>query len=162
MKYRPIMAASGYVLSKDRKKVLMLHRNKRDNDDSIGKWIGIGGKMSSAEDIVSCMKREALEEAGIECTSMRLRGTINWTGFGPKAEDWFGFIFLIEEFTGEMFTSNPEGTLEWIPVEEIYQLPLWEGDHHFLPLVFDDDQRIFHGYMSYNQEKMTSWSYERI
>ncbi|MBM3201296.1 MAG: 8-oxo-dGTP diphosphatase [Chlamydiae bacterium] len=161
MKYRPIMAASGYVLSKDKTSVLMLHRNAREDDDSLGKWIGIGGKMAKNEDILTCMKREAHEEAGIICTKMRLKGTINWTGFGPKSEDWFGFIFLIEEYEGEPFTSNHEGTLKWIALTDLYQLPLWEGDHYFLPLLFDSDERVFHGHMSYEQGKMTSWTYHR-
>jgi 8-oxo-dGTP diphosphatase len=156
------MAASGYVLSKDRQSVLMLHRNKKEDDHSEGKWLGLGGKMSPEEDIVSCLRREVMEEAGIECVSMRLRGTINWTGFGPRAEDWFGFMFLIEEFSGEPFTSNSEGTLEWIPLQDIYKLPLWEGDHYFLPLIFDEDPRVFHGSMPYHQGKLVSWTYQRI
>ncbi len=29
------------------------------------------------------------------------------------------------------------------------QVPMWEGDRHFLPLVFDGDTRPFHGVMPY-------------
>ena len=39
------------------------------------------------------MRREIREEAGIECESMQLRGTLNWPGFGKHGEDWLGFIF---------------------------------------------------------------------
>jgi 8-oxo-dGTP diphosphatase len=162
MKYQPIMATHGYVLSKDRKKVLLLHRDKKENDDHLGKWIGLGGKMIPEENIVTCMKREIREEAGIECLNMKLRGTINWTGFGAKGEDWFGFIFLIDEFSGVPFKSNPEGTVDWIDIKEMYSLPLWEGDRYFLPLVFDEDPRIFYGYMPYYEGNPLSWSFERI
>ncbi|MDX1920652.1 MAG: 8-oxo-dGTP diphosphatase [Candidatus Caenarcaniphilales bacterium] len=162
MKYQPIMAASGYVLSQDKKQVLMLHRNARESDDSLGKWMGIGGKMAADEDIVTCLKREALEEAGIICTKFRLRGTINWTGFGPRAENWFGFLFLIEEYSGLIKTSNPEGTLHWVPTEEIYSLNLWKGDLHFLPLLFDEDPRVFHAHMAYDQDEVALWRFERI
>ena len=41
-------------------------------------------------------------------------------------------------------------------------LPLWDGDRHFLPLVFDDDPRVFHGVMPYAGGRALSWSYCRI
>ena len=79
--------------------------------------------------------------AGIHATEMTLRGTINWTGFGPNGEDWLGFVFLITAFEGEPFAENEEGTLDWHPVDSILDLPMWEGDRYFLPLVFDGDPR---------------------
>ncbi|MHC4886838.1 MAG: 7,8-dihydro-8-oxoguanine triphosphatase, partial [Planctomycetota bacterium] len=41
-------------------------------------------------------------------------------------------------------------------------LPMWEGDRHFLPLIFDDDARVFHGHMPYDNEEPLSWSYTRL
>ena len=61
----------------------------------------MGGKLEPTEDVVACMKREIREEAGIECESLRLVGTISWPGFGANGEDWLGFIFRIDRFTGE-------------------------------------------------------------
>ena len=113
MPYTPILGSLGYVLSPDRDRVLLVHRNARADDQHLGKYNGLGGKMEPGEDIVGCMRRELLEEAGITATAMTLRGTINWTGFGPHGEDWLGFIFLITGFDGEPFTSNEEGTLDW-------------------------------------------------
>ena len=52
--------------------------------------------------------------------------------------------------------------LEWVPVDRILDLPLWDGDRHFLPLVFDGDTRAFHGVMPYRDGRMQSWSYSRI
>ena len=40
--------------------------------------------------MVAGVRRELREEAGIEATSLRLRGTISWPGFGAGGEDWFG------------------------------------------------------------------------
>jgi len=112
--------------------------------------------------VVSCMRREIREEAGIECGAMRLRGTISWPGFGKAGEDWLGFVFVIDQWSGTPLESNSEGTLEWVPVERITALPLWEGDRHFLPLVFDDDPRAFHGVMPYRDGRMQSWACSRI
>jgi 8-oxo-dGTP diphosphatase len=161
MPYTPIVGTLGYVLSPDRKNVLLVHRVARQHDHHLGKCNGLGGKMEPDEDIATCMKREIREEAGIECLQMLLRGTINWTGFGPNGEDWLGFIFCIEKFSGEPFKENVEGRLEWVPVDKIYELPMWKGDRHFLPLIFDEDPRIFHGYMPYKNDEPQSWSYIR-
>ena len=42
------------------------------------------GKMLAEEDIYQCLVREIHEEANIVCEKAVLRGTINWTGFGPQ------------------------------------------------------------------------------
>ena len=99
MTYRPILGALGFVVSPDRKKTLLVHRNARKEDDHYNKYNGLGGKMLPGEDIVSCIKREIMEEAGLICKTILLRGTINWTGFGPNGEDWLGFIFRIALMT---------------------------------------------------------------
>ncbi|HEY4293961.1 8-oxo-dGTP diphosphatase [Luteibacter sp.] len=162
MPYTPIVATLGYVLSPDGKSVLMIHRNARQDDMHLGKYNGLGGKMEPGEDIASCMRREIREEAGIECLEMSLRGTLNWPGFGKHGEDWLGFIFVVTRFEGAPLTSNHEGALEWVPVEALDSLPMWEGDRHFLQLVFDTDPRPFHGVMPYKDGRMVSWNVTRL
>lgn len=159
MPYQPIIGTLGYICHED--KVLMVHRNKRSTDDHLGKYNGLGGKMESEEDVVACMKREIFEESGLTCNNCELRGTINWTGFGPKEQNWLGFIFLVTSFSGEVKKTNEEGKLVWVPRSELSSLPMWEGDKHFLPLVFDESPKIFHGYMAYNKDKVKSWQYTR-
>jgi len=77
MPYTPILATLGYVLSPDRKRVLMIHRNMREGDHHLGKYNGLGGKLEANEDVVAGMRREIMEEAGIDCLAMDLRGTIS-------------------------------------------------------------------------------------
>jgi 8-oxo-dGTP diphosphatase len=161
MRYTPIVGTLGYILNSDKTKVLLVHRNARPDDDQIGKYNGLGGKMAMNEDVATCMKREIHEEAGIEVVKMSLRGTINWTGFGPKNENWLGFVFIIEEFTGTPNAKSPEGDLEWVEIAKIDSLPMWAGDRHFLPLVFDKDSRPFHGYMPYNGDTPLEWIFHR-
>ena len=162
MNYRPIVATLGYILSPDRAETLLIHRNARSDDEHLGKYNGLGGKMHPDEDVVSCMRREIREEAGIEVEEMTLRGTINWTGFGKNGEDWLGFIFLVTRFSGTPLECNPEGELVWHPVASIGDLPMWAGDANFLPLVFDDDPRAFHGYMPYDGDQPLGWDYVRL
>ena len=109
MPYTPIVATLGYMLDRKNQRVLMIHRNIRIGDHHIGKYNGLGGKLEPREDIVSGMKREIHEEAGVEVTSLRLRGSVNWPGFGKHGEDWLGFIFIIDGWRGEPLTENNEG-----------------------------------------------------
>src|SRR6185437_9931598 len=112
MPYTPIVATLGYVLSPDRREVLMIHRNARPDDQHLGKYNGLGGKMEPDEDIATCMRREILEEAGI----------------AKHGEDWLGFSFVIDRYSGTPLASNPEGTLEWVALDRLMELPMWEGD----------------------------------
>jgi 8-oxo-dGTP diphosphatase len=164
MPYTPVLATLGYVLSPDGKSVLLIHRNTRPDDHAYGKYNGLGGKLDAEEDVADGMRREIREEAGIEATRLVLRGTISWPGFGKRGEDWFAFVFVIPEWTGTPLTGNHEGTLEWVPLEALlsFSLNLWPGDHHFLPLVFDDDPTPFHGAMPYANGRPVRWSYTRL
>lgn len=162
MPYTPIIGTLGYILSPDRTRVLMVHRNARADDEHLGKYNGLGGKLEADEDVLAGMCREIREEAGIDCTELQLRGTVSWPGFGKHGEDWLGFVFLITAFTGQPARDNPEGTLEWVALDALDALPMWEGDRHFLPLVFDDDPRPFHGVMPYRNGRPVRWQVSRV
>lgn len=159
--YTPILATLGYVLSEDRQRVLMVHRS-RAGDEHLGKWNGLGGKLEADEDVYSCLCRELREEANIEVTAARLRGTISWPGFGSggpgQESNWFGFIFVVDAFSGAPPQRNEDGPLAWQPIDRLDELPMWDGDRHWLPLVFGDGP-VFHGVMTYADGAPTSWSY---
>jgi 8-oxo-dGTP diphosphatase len=156
---KPILATLAYVIHPDGQQVLMIHRNTRPDDLHAGKFNGIGGKLQRDEDVVACLRREILEEAGITVHKPVLKGTISWPGFGKNGEDWFGFIFLIKEWSGATGAGNQEGTLHWIKISDLLaaQIALWPGDKLFLPLVFSPDVRIFHGVMPYQDGVPTGW-----
>jgi 8-oxo-dGTP diphosphatase len=162
MSYTPILATLAYILSPDGKRVLLVHRNRRPDDPHYGKYNGLGGKLDAGEDVVACIRREIREEAGLECDVLVLRGTISWPGFGKQGEDWFGFVFRVDRWHGTPNADNPEGTLVWIELDRVLDLPLWEGDRFFLPLVFDQTDRQFHGVMPYRDGRPLSWNYSLL
>lgn len=162
MPYTPILATLGYILSPDGRQVLLVHRNRRPGDPHLGKYNGLGGKLDRGEDVVACLRREIREEAGLECEQLQLRGTISWPGFGKQGEDWFGFIFRVDRWAGEARKENAEGTLEWVALDRLLELPLWEGDRYFLPLVFEQTEKQFHGVMPYRDGKPLSWTYSLV
>ena len=158
--YTPIVGTLGYLLSDDGERLLLVHRS-RDGDVHAGKWNGLGGKLEADEDVYSCLCRELREEAGIEVTSARLRGTVSWPGFGPDGEDWLGFIFVVDAFTGELPERNEDGPLAWHRIDELESLPMWPGDRFWLPMVFDDGP-AFHGVMPYENGEPVSWNCTRV
>jgi 8-oxo-dGTP diphosphatase len=173
--YTPVVGSLAYVLDRTNDEVLLIRRDARPDDEHFGKMNGLGGKLEAGESVAGNVRRELFEEARIELTSMSLRGTISWPGFGSTGEDWLGFIFLVDGFVGTPPATNEEGTLEWVPrtrlldacsddeaVRAAADLPMWEGDRWFVPLVFDDDPRAFHGVMPYHQGRPTEWTVERL
>lgn len=162
MPYTPILATLGYVFSPDGRRVLLVHRTARPNDPHLGKYNGLGGKLEPGEDVAAGMRRELREEAGIECDELQLAGTVSWPGFGKHGEDWFGFLFRVVKWHGTPLTDNPEGPLSWVEIEKVFDLPLWEGDRHFLPLVFDFSCPPFHGFMPYNNGSPTAWTFSTV
>jgi 8-oxo-dGTP diphosphatase len=172
--YAPILGTLGYLWRREDDTVLLVHRIARAHDEQFGKYNGLGGKVERDEGVAAGMRREIREEADVEVTSMRLRGTISWPGFGPNGEDWLGFVFLVDAWDGTPPEDNAEGTLSWVPRERLLQacaddpstreaaeLPMWDGDRWFLPLVFDDDPQAFHAVMPYENGRPTGWTVER-
>ncbi len=158
-RYAPTLTVLAYVVRDT--EVLLCHRIARTDDEQHGKWNGLGGKMERFESPLEAVRREVREEAGLELTEVTLRGTLNWPGFGRDGADVFGFVFLVTGFTGEPPASNVEGTLAWQPLDALAELPMWAGDRHFLPLVFDADLRPFHALIPYADGVPTGFSVSR-
>ena len=175
MRFTPTVGTLAYLWDRDTDRVLMISRDARPDDDHFGKMNGLGGKVEPDEGVVASLRRELLEETGLDLGEIELRGTITWTNFGPKREQWLGFVFLVRSWTGAVPDANDEGTLHWVERSRLLAacnadpdvrasagLSMWAGDRYFVPLVFDDDPRAFHGTMPYDADVPLSWSYERI
>lgn len=172
MRFLPVVGTLAYLWDRTLDQVLIIRRDARVDDDHYGKVNGLGGKVEVDEDVASSAQREILEESGLVTTAMSLRGTVTFSDFGPKREQWLVFVFLATSWTGNQLTSNEEGSLEWVEREVLLDAclggdaavtyPMWPGDKNFLPLVFDDDLRSFHGTMPYDADVPLDWSYTRL
>lgn len=123
---------------RDGSKILLLHRNKKENDIHTGKYNGLGGKFEAGETPEACARREIYEESGLVAEELDLRGFITFPKFA-HGEDWYVFVFLINRFYGRLIDS-PEGTLEWVEIEDLAKLNFWEGDYIFLPWLFEPER----------------------
>lgn len=111
---------------------LMLHRTKKKNDVNEDKWIGVGGHFEYGESPDECLLREVKEETGLTLLSYSFRGII--TFLCDDYEPEYMCLYTADAYTGELTSCN-EGTLEWIPLNRIETLNLWEGDKIFFRLL---------------------------
>jgi 8-oxo-dGTP diphosphatase len=168
--FTPLVGTLVYVWDHDTDRILLIRRNARGDDDHFGKVNGLGGKVDPDESVLQGLRRELFEEAQAAMVTGRFRGTITWTNFGPKREQWLAFVFVVDRHDGEITMTNHEGDLEWTPRTALLAacespdptLPMWPGDRHFVPLVFDDDPRPFWGTMPYDGEDVLRWTFERF
>ena len=113
-------------------KYLMLHRVSKKNDLNHDKWVGIGGKFEDKESPEECNLREVFEETGLTLKSSRYCGIVTFVS--DKWETEYMHIFHSDDFSGDIKECD-EGVLEWVEIEKIYSLPIWEGDKIFLRLI---------------------------
>ena len=124
---------------------LMLHRVTKQNDLNGGKWIGVGGRFEAGESPEDCLQREVREETGWSLRSWRFRGIVTFL-YGDVTE--YMHLFTSDDFITEQgraardsggcaipVPACDEGVLEWVPVKQVPNLELWEGDRIFLRLL---------------------------
>lgn len=133
--------------------VLMMHRNRRENDLHHGKWNGLGGKFQPGESPEECVIREVHEESGLLLQRPLLRGVLTWPLFDGK-EDWMAFVFTGTDYSGRLADQHREGELAWIPESEVLSRPLWEGDRVFLRWLLEG--RFFSGKFVYSDGRLVS------
>ncbi len=111
---------------------LMMHRTKKKADENAGKWIGLGGHLLEDETPEECVRREVREEAGLELRNLRLRGILTFI-----LPDWGNELTFLYSAEAEdrPLPECAEGELRWVPKDRVPDLPLWEGDRAFPPLL---------------------------
>ncbi|MBR0169712.1 MAG: 8-oxo-dGTP diphosphatase [Bacteroidales bacterium] len=138
----------------DGTRYLMLHRVKKENDASHGKWIGVGGKCEADESPDECMLREVKEETGLEITRWHYRGIVTFISNTWPNE--YMHLFTASEWQGHIDMDCNEGDLAWIAKDKLMDLKLWEGDRIFLRLLLDESTPFFSLKLIYVQDEMTT------
>ena len=116
--------------------LLMLHRNKKKNDENAEKYIGLGGHFEEGETPEECMLREIYEESGLTLTDYRYRGIVCFHSDIYDDEEMHLFTATVPPL--ESIPGCSEGTLILVTKEKLFSLNMWEGDRIFLNLLFSD------------------------
>ena len=127
-----------YIIKEE--KVLLLYRNKKENDANEGKWIGVGGKLEKGETPEECMKREVYEETGLKVTKYHHHGIVRFVS--EMWDDEEMNLYSVTGYEGEINPSCDEGRLEWIDTGKVFDLPMWEGDKYFLKPLLEGRDKI--------------------
>jgi 8-oxo-dGTP diphosphatase len=99
-----------------------------------GKWNGLGGKLTVGETPLGCVRREVMEESGLDVPAPEFHGTLYFRFGDDPLRDWLVHVYSTTEFRGEPKPSE-EGELRWFPLRDIPYEGMWEDDRHWLPLV---------------------------
>lgn len=97
-----------------------------------GKYNGIGGHLESHESVLEGALRELKEETGIEGVGLWLCAQIMVTVNDQQGVALFVFKGEVEDVP---LTDSIEGTLEWVDMIELGELPLVEDLKVILPKV---------------------------
>ncbi len=111
---------------------LMLHRTVKKNDVNKDKWIGVGGHFEEDESPEECLLREVKEETGYTLTSYCYRGIVTFISGNGVTE--YMSLFTADGFEGEPVPCD-EGQLEWVDIDKVEELNIWEGDKIFFRLL---------------------------
>lgn len=134
-------------------KVLMLFRDKKLVDLNKGKWIGVGGHIENNETPIEAIKREVKEETSLIVNDCNKVAKIT---FFFKDDVEVMHVFTCFDFDGDVDYNCSEGTLKWIPLDELFSINLWEGDRLFLKPIFEN-KPYFEMHMHYDGDKLTEF-----
>jgi 8-oxo-dGTP diphosphatase len=105
-----------------------------------------GGKINEGETPTECIIREFKEEAGIELINPTLKGISYW----KNKDEGIIFIYVADEYRGELLNESIEGKIEWIKIDDIGNVKQFDMNEKFSKYIFEDG--LFEGKFILNED----------
>ena len=147
-----INTVSIYLFKED--EILLLFRDKKENDINHNKYIGVGGHIEEGETPLEAIVREVKEETNYDVINPTLRAVVIFH-FGEDIERMY--LYTSSSFSNIELPCN-EGTLRWVKIKDIPTLPMWEGDQYFLNKILNNEP-YFEIEEYYDGDKLISYKY---
>ena len=98
-----------------------------------GRYNGVGGHIEQGEDILASARRELFEETGVSLPGLWLCGIVT---IDTQTNPGVGVFVFKGEYQECAPVFSNEGTLKWIELSEIYNIPLVPDLPLLLPKIF--------------------------
>jgi 8-oxo-dGTP diphosphatase len=110
---------------------------KRAIPPYLGKWVMPGGKIDLGEPITAALKREVMEEVGLE---VHVEGLVDIFEIVPSNEHWEHYVilyYLASAKSGDLDPNKEEiSEVVWVDEEALGRLDVPDGTRHILKKVF--------------------------
>ncbi|QDP41238.1 NUDIX hydrolase [Radiobacillus deserti] len=126
------------ILLKD-KHILMIKKPRRG-------WYAMpGGKMELGESVKEAVTREFQEETGLLLEEPQLSGVYTYIIQNDEEieMEWMMFAFSAKDYTKDLVSESEEGELEWIPISDVLDKPMAEGDRLIIKHAIERDEIMY-------------------
>jgi len=121
---RPELSVGGVAVSEGR--VLVIRRGHPPGE---GTWSFPGGRVEGGEDLASALRREMVEETGLEVEPRELLG---WAELIGDTSHHVVLDFLVSVTGGQARPGDDAAEVRWVTLEELFGLPLAPGIARFV------------------------------
>jgi len=129
-----IVAINALIKNKEGK-FLIIKRNKNEIAYP-DKWAFPGGKVERGQSIMDTLRREVLEEVGLEIEDYK-KYLKDFTFIRPDGHNVVGFCFLVKAKLGKVTLSPDFDDFKWISPEELKKYDHIEGMEEEVRLAYD-------------------------
>ncbi len=122
-------AVLGFLIDGDK---VLLGLKKRGY--GVNKWNGFGGKVEKEENFEEALRREILEECGVEIVDYEYMGELYF--YNGEEIGFYVKVYIVKKWSGDIKESE-EMMPSWFRLDELPFEQMWEDDPHWLPHVLN-------------------------